>query len=165
MVFFFFFFFPCQQFASTVNPTLPSQTGVPHARVIANQDVQVEWVNGHDSDCYWILTPATDGIKNLRKTNTALLEDYINNGPAAQQVPPPARWQKYHRKYNNFNLDNKAGDAFFQAAIKPTDNNPQLHSASDNFEGSFSGAPAARARTATSRSSCKWSTTRTPRAR
>jgi hypothetical protein len=112
--------------------------------VIANQDVQVEWVNGHDSDCYWILTSATDGIKNLRKTNTALLEDYINNAPAAQQVPPPARWQKYHRKYNNVNLDNKAGDAFFQAAIKPTDNNPNYIPRPDNFEGSFSGAPSGK---------------------
>ena len=83
-----------RQFASTVNPSLPSQTGLPHARVIANQDVQIEWVNGHDSDCYLILLPEKDSMKNMLKQNNALLEDYINNAPADQQTPPPPRWQK-----------------------------------------------------------------------
>lgn len=124
-----------------MNPSLPSQTGLPHARVIADQDFQVEWVNGHDSDCYWILTSAVDGLKNLRKTNTAALEDYINNAPAAQQVSPSARFQKYHRKYNSVTLDNKAGDAFFQAVIKSSDNNQNYIPRPDTFEGSFSGAP------------------------
>jgi hypothetical protein len=127
------------EFASTVNPALPSQTGLPHVKVIANQDIQVEWVNGHDSDCYWVLTAEQDSFKNLVKTNTRVLDDFINNAPANQQVPPPARWQKYHRKYDNFNLDNKAGDAFFQAVIKPTDNSANYMVRPDVFEGRFAG--------------------------
>jgi hypothetical protein len=136
------------EFASTVNPALPSQTGLPHARVLANQDVQVEWVNGHDSDCYWILTAEKDSFKNLLKMSTTALEDYINNAPADQNVSPPPRWQKYHRKYNSANNDNKAGDAFFQSVIKPADGNANYLARPDTFEGRFSGAPGGNGATA-----------------
>jgi hypothetical protein len=122
-----------------VNPALPSQTGLPHVKVVANQDIQVEWVNGHESDCYWVLTSEQDSFKNLLKINTRVLDEYISNAPAAQQVPPPARWQKYHRKYDSVNLDNKAGDSFFQAVIKPTDNNNNYILRPDVFEGRFTG--------------------------
>jgi hypothetical protein len=129
------------EFASTVNPALPSQTGLPHVKVIAGQDFQVEWVNGHDSDCYWILVPEKDAFKNLLKLNQRAYDDYLDNAPANQQVPPPKRWQKYHRKYNSKTLDNKPGDAFFAAVTTANDNDPNYMLRPDVFDGRFSGAP------------------------
>jgi hypothetical protein len=126
-------------FASTVNPSLPSPTGLVHAKVIAGQDIQVEWVTGHDSDCYWILTSEKDHMKNLAKLNTRALDDYIANAPAAQQVPPPTRWQKYHRKYDQYTLDNQLGDKFFQAIVRASDNDPNFMLRPDSWDGVFQG--------------------------
>jgi hypothetical protein len=129
------------QFASTVNPSLPSQTGLPHARVAPGQDFQVEWVNGHDSDCYWVILPEKDHMRNLLKMNTAALEDYINNAPEDQKKSPELRYQKYHRKYNSLTLDNKAGDNFFLKVVGANSSDPNFMPRPVVFEGSMSGAP------------------------
>lgn len=124
---------------------LPSQTGLPHVRVVANQDFQVEWVAAHDSDCYWVLTLAKNAAKNLLSTTSAVLDSYIDNAPAPQRVPLPTRYQKYHRKYNSTTLDNKVvGDKFFQSVIKWSDNNTNYIQRPDTFEGNFTGAPGNR---------------------
>ena len=124
-----------------MNPSLPSQTGLPHVRVAPGQDFQVEWVNGHDSDCYWVILPEKDHQRNLLKMNTAALEDYINNAPEDQKKSPELRFQKYHRKYNSLTLDNKAGDNFFLKVVGVNSSDPNFMPRPPVFEGSLSGAP------------------------
>jgi hypothetical protein len=71
-------------------------------------------------------------MKNLAKLNTRALEDYIANAPAAQQVPPPPRWQKYHRKYDSaIHARQQPGDKFFQSITsRASDNDPNFMLAS-----------------------------------
>jgi len=75
------------------------------------------------------------------KHSNAMLEDFLNNAPPAQQVPPSPRWQKYHRKYNEASLNNKAGDGFFQRIIKKADGNANFIERPETFEGRMTRAP------------------------
>jgi len=123
--------------ANTVSPALPSSTGQPHVQVIAGQPFQIEWVQGHGRDVWFVFVAAADHKKMALHTSK-YMDAYLDEAGATKSAIP-AKYEKYHRKYKTTSLENGGTNNYFKRHVPESDANHITRDAT--FKGSFSGAP------------------------
>merc|ERR1712000_53781 len=69
--------------ANTVPPALPSSTGQPHVQVIAGQPFQIEWVQGHGRDVWFVFVAAADHKKMALHTSK-YMDAYLDEAGATK---------------------------------------------------------------------------------
>jgi len=95
--------------ASTYRPCKPPLTDMPHAQVGPGQSFEIEWMNGHGGDTYFVIIHR-DNVDKLKLHTTTMLDDYINKAPnGSNRAMDPLR-QKFHRK-DSAGLNNTYTDA------------------------------------------------------